>query len=789
MPTKQSGFFTKSSFGQSGNFELVLASPLGGFAHFWRDNDSADLPWIGPQLFGCSSCSTPSLLQNDEGPFEVVARSGSRIAAYTRNGRWSTPKYFEANATGNPAVIQADDGQLHMVVPLTDGGFAHFVRASGVSAPWQPMPPFGADAGIAASAALIQSNFGDPGNLEIVAVMGEGNNAFLAHFWLGSSGVWNGPNVVLLDDVPAGALPTGVPAFLQSRHGSKGNFEVMVALSTGGIAHVTRDNDSTDLHWNAAKTFATGNFTAVTAFESGYGAAGIGNIELVGCVDNRVEHYWCDDATLQWQGPTAVIHSEPSTNPSVTGEWRVEHSCEPVGIHAALLNTNKVLFFSYAEHDQTHGVSSVFSLSDHTVEHVEQDEDLFCSGHALLPDGRLLVAGGHVTGEKSVFLFTLTGDSGNWEQLPDMPTGRWYPTCTTLPDGTIFVLGGTKASGGGAINDTYQIFDPTVGLQPSQPAPFLNETAPYNTYAFVFVLPSGKLFIFSADRACFFDVGTKTFGSERIFCNRGVSRTYPLEGTSVLLPLLHDSDPPYRARVLVIGGGGLPHGRTTPATNTCEILDVDDVVPEWKLTPPMSTARVMPDAVLLPDGTVLVMNGSSAGQADDAVNPVFQTEIYNPSTNTWKLMAETRIPRLYHATALLLPDGTVMTAGMDEEFNPDPFHYPEYRLEIFYPPYLYKGPRPIIQTAPNTIHYDVPFDVQCDSVDAIHSAALLRCGTVTHSFNMDQRYLSLRIAARWASSVTIESAPNANIAPPGFYLLFVLTNQGVPSIGTFVQVS
>lgn len=787
MPTKQSGFLITSAFGHNGNFELVFATRKGGFAHFWRANDVEGFPWNGPQLFGCGAVSAPSLLQNDEGPFEVFARTGSRLVAYTRSFRWSTPKYFASNVGGNAAAIQAGDGRLHIVAPAGNGGFAHFQRQSSPGAEWEPMAGFGATAGAAASVALIQSNFGDPGNLEIVAVMGSGPNSFLAHFWRSSSGDWSEPNVIPLAGLPGGAVPIGVPAFIQSKHGFKGNFEVIVGLSTGGFAHITRDNDTSDLHWNAPKTFGFGNFSALSVIQSGFGTAGAGNLELAACVGNRVEHYWHDDSTLQWSGPTAVIYSEPAANTAAAGEWRIEHACEPVGIHAALLKTGKVLFFSYHEHDQSQGVSSVFDPRDETVEHIPQDEDLFCAGHSFLPDGRLMVAGGHVTGEKSMFLFNPTATGGNWEQLPDLPAGRWYPTCTTLPDGTVFVLAGAKNTGGGQVNDTYQIFDPVLRLQPPQPAPFLNETAPYNTYPFVFVLPSGKLMIFSADRACFFDLATKTFGPERLFCNRGVARTYPLEGSAVLLPLLADSNPPYRARVLLIGGGGLPEARSTPATSTCEILDLEDAALAWKSAPPMSMPRVMPDAVLLPDGTVLVMNGSSAGKADDAVNPVFQSEIYNPGTNAWQPMDNTRIPRLYHATALLLPDGTVMTAGMDEEFNPDPFHYPEYRLEVFYPPYLFKGPRPAIQSISPTINYGAPFQLSCTDAAAIQSAALLRSGCVTHSFNMDQRHIGLKILARSGNTLTLEGPLNAKIAPPGQYLLFILNAVGVPSIAKFIQ--
>jgi hypothetical protein len=619
--------------------------------------------------------------------------------------------------------------------------------------------------------------------------MGSGGGAWLAHYWRNSEGAWFGPNVVPLDAVPAGAVPTGIPAFLQSTHGGQGHFEVVVPVSTGGLAHLRRDNDSPDLHWFSHAAFGSGSFTSVSMIQSDFGSAGLGNFELLGRVDNRIEHYWCADATLQWNGPSAVIYAEPPPNPSQLGEWRVEYTCEPVGIHAALLKTNKLLFFAYHEENQMEGVSSVLNLEDGTVQHVEQETDLFCSGHAFLPDGRLLVAGGHVTGEKSVSLFTPSAVAGEWQQLPELEVGRWYPTCVTLPDGKIFVLSGSKKSGGGAVNDTYQIFDPEAGLQAPQPAPFLNEVEPCNTYPFVFVLPSGKLSVFSYSKSCFFDLSSMTFGAERFQCTREEPRTYPLEGTSVLLPLLPENDPPYRARLMVIGGGGMPPGPTTPATNSCEYLDVDDPAPQWKSAAPMLWARVMPDSVLLPDGTVLAMNGSDTGKADEAVTPVLQAEIYDPVTDMWHPAADMRVPRLYHSTALLLPDGTVLTAGLDEAFNPPPFKYPEYRLEVFRPPYLFRGPRPQLDSVPSTVHYGEEFPVVCNAAGSIARVAILRAGSVTHSFNPDQRYVGLHIAGRSGNTLTLAAPPNGNIAPPGYYLLFILNSDGVPSVGKYVSLA
>jgi hypothetical protein len=676
-----------------------------------------------------------------------------------------------------------------MVVPALNGGFAQFQTPSDPASPWQMLDPFGQDQGEVSSVALIQSNFGDPGNLEIVAVMGTGEAAWLAHYWRDFEGTWFGPNVISLDGLASPAAPAGVPAFLQSRHGTQGHFEVVVPLSTGGLAHLRRDNDVPGFPWTIVQQFGEGSFRSASMIQSSFGSPLLGNLELAAQADNRIEHYWCADDSLQWYGPSAVIYTEPAANPQAAGEWRIEYICEPVGIHAALLNTGKLLYFAYDEENQMQGVSSVFNPDDGTVQHVPQATDLFCSGHTLLPDGRLLVAGGHVTGENSVTLFIPEGDGGAWQQLPDMPVGRWYPTCVTLPDGKAFVLSGSKKSGGGPVNDTYQIFDPAQGLQPALPAPFLNEVEPCNTFPFVFVLPGGRLFVFSYNRSCFFDLTTMTFGSERFFCAREDPRTYPLEGTCVLLPLRPDSNPPWRARAMVIGGGGLPLDITTPATTTCEILDTADPNPHWIAAAPMKWPRVMPDAVLLPDGTVLVMSGSQTGKADQGVEPVMPAEIYDPVTDTWHPAAEMRVPRLYHSTALLLPDATVVTAGLDESFNLPPYNYPEYRLEIYRPPYLFRGPRPELNSAPESITWGQQFTVSSDDADSIASAALLRAGSCTHSFNPDQRYVGLSILQRSSGSLTLESPPDGTVAPPGNYLLFILTSAGVPSTAAQVNLS
>jgi hypothetical protein len=138
----------------------------------------------------------------------------------------------------------------------------------------------------------------------------------------------------------------------------------------------------------------------------------------------------------------------------------------------------------------------------------------------------------------------------------------------------------------------------------------------------------------------------------------------------------------------------------------------------------MAQPRVMPDAVLLPDGTVFVTNGSSTGFADNGANPVYDAEIYDPRADRWTTMAPMLLPRLYHATALLLPSGQVLTAGSDSQWNPDPFHVSEYRIERYSPPYLFRGPRPTVLSAPTALRYDDTAHVRYSSADTVASACL-----------------------------------------------------------------
>jgi hypothetical protein len=579
----------------------------------------------------------------------------------------------------------------------------------------------------------------------------------------------------------------------------------------------------------------------------------------------------------------------------VSGRWDIVGLSGVVGAHAALLHTGEVLFFTRPEQpshrvinekinglpgDRQRGsnerdvtVSTVietFGPNAYTPAPVHAAYNPFCAGHTFLPDGRLFVAGGDKkdcdkhgyssyagvpldtgNGLKRLQTFTPGGAGGGWNHVGNMSDGRWYPTCTLLPDGRVFIVSGSLDD-----MQNYNNQNPTCEYYPNKGAVtqylhFLTEAWPYHSYPFVFSLPSGDLFVFVKDSAYFLSQQTNAFGKEYWHVEDGPklpkreqsvfpftdcpSKHYPNNATAVLLPLLPEKE--YSAAVLLLGGAGAniythfsgvmvpdvnTHTHHVDAVRDAYYLNVDEPYgnSKWEPIASMNLPRVMPDAVLLPDGTVLVVNGAKKGFAggDPATGPVLaefatlEAELFNPDRNTWELMGKAHCPRLYHSTALLLPDATVLVAGSDHQANADrPVKVEgsnrnttiaqgyEYSLEVFSPPYLFRGiPQPEISVSQQEckVLYGQKFRVTVSNFRTMKSeergyfkAAFLRPGSVTHNNNMSQRHVGLRIF--WDTPVNenelqLEAPPTPNIAPPGYYMLFVVY-KGVPSKAVMVQ--
>jgi hypothetical protein len=232
-------------------------------------------------------------------------------------------------------------------------------------------------------------------------------------------------------------------------------------------------------------------------------------------------------------------------------------------------------------------------------------------------------------------------------------------------------------------------------------------------------------------------------------------------------------------------------GGGNPSTATTELIDLSASSPAWVFGPAMSQPRIEMNAVTLPNGKVLALGGSY--NDEDTATASLNADLYDPGSNTFSSAGANAYARLYHSVALLLPDATVWVAGG----NPQRGSY-EPRMEIYKPAYLFTtdasgnvvdANRPAIASAPSGVNYGSSFTVQTPDAATISSAVLVRAGGVTHAFGMDQRMVGMSFSMIDSSHLSVTAPPNGNIAPPGYYLLFLLNNAGVPSVASFVQVS
>ena len=787
MGRSSSSFFIQTA---AGDYVALATRVGGGLDSYTKAAQSA--VWSGPELcFGSESdAAGGTLIESTYGNLETTFLEGGRLHhCYNIAGaRWfvgNTQPPGAVDVQAGPAFIQSNVGnpgnfELVAVIPQ---GLAHWYRDN-ASQNWFGPEVFAA--GQFGAVSLIQSSYGQ-GNLEVIALEGD----HLVHYTRDSAMIWS-----RLDMLPGSGV-AGAPGFIQSTQGVQGNFVVVAPIATGGLAHYWRDNDHGQV-WNGPFAFGGGPVVATGLIQNGSGT-----LEALALrPDYTLTRYALDDGgTGQWS--QVDVLAPPTFDPAIAGEASPPMDLEIVGIHAAVLRTSKVVYFAFDANDPMMGVSRVLEPGQGTLEQPSGGGNQFCSGHAFLADGRLFVAGGHEpeADRRSIHIFD--PDQQGWSEESPMPRGRWYPTCTALPDGRVLTISGALTSGvpatGAGVNNTLMLYDPTPA-DPNQrqspdialPSPWASSFADFGSidlYPFVFVLPSGELLVHSRNTSRTYDVAANTWGPE-IVAQYQFSRTYPGEGSGILLPLSFTDG--YVARILAVGGGGAnPTDLTpdTPATDTAEILDLGADVVSWRFTQSMQYGRVMVDGVLLPDGTILAVGGSSTGRNDNTPRPVLTPELFDPVTETWTSLSPVRVPRGYHGSAILLPDGRVALAGKDGSFQADIFKYPDHRVEMFSPPYLFAGTRPVITSMPPQITYGDQFAIGFDSAAAISRVVLMRPGAVTHQFNMDQRLVVLSHTQPTATTLSATGPPNPNVAPTGHYMCFLISTSGVPSVAGFTQLA
>jgi len=443
-------------------------------------------------------------------------------------------------------------------------------------------------------------------------------------------------------------------------------------------------------------------------------------------------------------------------DPSVVGQWSPLVDLGMEGIHVHLLPTGKVLIYGYHTDEPGKDTPRILDPATGAITLVDIPENVFCSGHSFLADGRLFVAGGHVidtVGIVDTFLFDPFAFT--WTRGPDMNAGRWYPTNTTLPNGEVLIAQGTIS--GGTANDLPQVYNPETNTIRDLSAARI---ALWKWYPFMFVAPNGRVFNAGplAETRYLDTSGTGRW----TFVDNTRSGWFREEGTSVMYDV---------GKVLIMGGGD-------PPTASAEVIDLNQPSPSWRTVSPMAFSRRNTNSTILPDGKVLVTGGSCGRGNDTETCPVLEAEMWDPTIEKFDTMASAASYRGYHSTALLLPDARVLVTGGDKSPRAH---------QIYSPPYLFKGPRPTVTSAPASVVYGQTFFVQTPDSANIGAVNWIRLGSVTHAFNQNQRIDRLTFTPM-ADGLNVVAPSNRNLTPPGHYMLFVLDRNGVPSVSRMIRI-
>jgi hypothetical protein len=539
------------------------------------------------------------------------------------------------------------------------------------------------------------------------------------------------------------------------------------------------------------------------------------------------------------KAPAVALQS----NPGQVGKWNTTLiQFKTVPLHISLLPNGKILYWGRDKvtnganledvtgHSNTYVVDPQFFFNDplgHTTTYFNSTTNLFCSGHSFLPDGRLLVTGGHEKasvspfteglGDKSVNLFDYNNTTSPWSRLATgLSLGRWYPYNVTLENGNVAILGGsywTNRSTPGAQpltdknpNPEKYIFDPNgqgsvAVLQQDQ-----NPYGAPDVYPLLHLVADGRVLVMQ-NTSRLFDANDPSLVGHFTGYPPAFQFSGPAPGQSQYNPssAMLDAN---NGKVLVMGGalsfgGDSVNGAVMANTSTYE---------SWQFAGTMAYKRKFHTATVLPDGKVLVTGGTQCPGGNNVDCPggaVLTPELWSQSSpSVWTQMATSPsgIPRVYHSIALLLPDATVLVGGSglpgalgEPGAGTDPTS-PQFRGyghpdgEIYSPPYLFDAlgnpaVRPVITSLPtNKVSLNKTLSVGFTSSTAITSAVLIRLGSVTHGNNQDQRRIPLNFTVS-GSTLNLTMPATGRVCPPGPYMLFILNSNGTPSVAKIITVT
>jgi Domain of unknown function (DUF1929) len=461
-------------------------------------------------------------------------------------------------------------------------------------------------------------------------------------------------------------------------------------------------------------------------------------------------------------------------DPGQVGRWEGPYDWPVVAVHATLLPNGQVLAYdsvgnqpteSYQQHTFTRATLWNPASNSHTAINSNTGFNLFCSGLTLLNDGRVFIAGGNLNsqlaGIDKTHIFNPSNNS--WSIEGTMQAARWYPATTALFNREILITGG---------GPTTPEIRSTNGALRALPGANANIAAD-RIYGWLKQAPNGQVaYLGPAPTLQYLNPSGN--GSWSSFGQR--DNQYRSYGSYATYNL---------GQVLITGGGQRNPSAVTVNLNNNAV----------QAASPMNRQRLQHNLTLLADGKVLATGGMQNTDQGlvDVNNGVFEAESWNPADGKWTLLSSMTVTRQYHSIAMLLPDGRVLSAGGGICGACQQQSYLAKNAEIFSPPYLFKpdgsgqlAARPGIRSVTNNLDYGKSFNISTAEAATIAKVSLVRFGGVTHSANMDQLYVPLKF---FRSNGFVKATPpgNAKAAPPGYYMLFIHNNQGVPSVARILK--
>jgi hypothetical protein len=433
-------------------------------------------------------------------------------------------------------------------------------------------------------------------------------------------------------------------------------------------------------------------------------------------------------------------------------------------IHLPL--SGKLLIWGYNHGQRTSAPGIILDPESGAIENIMVGSPAFCAGHSHLPDGRIFISGGRNSrGIGTVFDPFLE----TWSPV-QLYGERFYPTHTSLSDGRVFISGGTGRRSGNP-----EIFDPVTNTTTPVACTQLpngfrcgSASLRMHWYPRMALGEDDNLLFLPANRplyAATFDAANNAWVSHE---NGGDPR-----GRWIPAPTV------YYAEGRALKAGADSYGSHNKATTNASVVEFDDIFnPTERAVAPMEYARNRNTLTLLADGKVLATGGRRDAPCAEGDPNVYNAELWDPATETWETLGAMQNTRVYHSTAILLRDGSVFSAGGEPK---------QHTSQIFRPPYLFHGPRPVISSAPAEIDYATSFEVLTPDAASVQAVNLLRLGAVTHAYDQSQRFVPLTFTAQ-VDRVVVDGPEEPYDAPAGYYMLFLISDQGVPSIAEYVRV-